>query len=76
MCLKKREMAQSMVTKVFQQPAKTAAMCRLCHEYVRPPPPILPFFGALKRILKRIAQTDNMQPKLYVEYTHHQWLKG
>ena len=27
-------------------------------------------------VLKRIAQTDNMQPQLYVQYTHHQWLKG
>ena len=36
--LKRREMAQSVLTKALLQPAKRAAMCMACHEYACPPP--------------------------------------
>ena len=61
--------------KAFLQPAKAAAMCTASHVETRPPPPIPPFLLAQNLPSKRIAPTDNMQPKLHEKYTRRQWLK-
>ena len=74
--LKRREMPQPVPTKAFLLPAKTATMSMACHDYARPPPPIPPFVLVQNLSLKRIAPTDNMQPKLHDEYTSHHCLKG
>ena len=55
-------------------PAKAAAVCTAPHAETRPPPPISPFLLAQNLSSKRIAPSDNMQPKFH-EYSHHQWLK-
>ena len=62
--LKRREMAQAVLTKAFLQSAKTVTMCTVCYDYAHPPPPIPKFF-------KMIVSTDNMRPKLHDEYTSH-----
>ena len=69
-------MAKLVPNKAFLQPAKATAMCTAPHAETRPPPPIPPFLLAQNLSSKRIAPTDNMQPKLHDEYTRHQWLKG
>ena len=69
-------MAKPMQTKAFLQPAKAAAMCMAPRAETRPPPPIPPFLLAQDLSSKRIAPTDNVQPKLHDEYTRHQWFKG
>ena len=67
--LKRREMAQLVLTKDFPQLAKTTAMCMACHDYACPLPPIPPFS-------KMDCDTDNMWPKLHDDCIRHQWLKG
>ena len=54
-------MAQPVPTKAFLQPAKTAVICMACP---CPPPPVPPFLLVQNLSSKRIAPTDNMQPKL------------
>ena len=55
---------------------KAAAMCMAPHAEIRPPPPIPPFLLAQNLSSKRMAPTDNMQPKFHDKYTCHLWLKG
>ena len=69
--LKRREMAQPMLTKTFLQPAKIAIICTACHEYAHTPPPISPFL--LVQNWNGLS-TDNMQSNLYDKYTRH-WFK-
>ena len=69
-------MPKPVLTKAFLQPAKAAAMCMAPHAETWPPPPIPLFLLAQYLSSKRIAPTDNMQPKLHDKYTCHQWLKG
>ena len=72
----KGEMPNPVPTRAFLQPAKAAAVCTAHCAETRPPPPIPPFLLAQNLSSKWIAPADNMQPKLYDEYAHHQWLKG
>ena len=61
-------MAQPVSTKAFLQPAKTAAMCTVCHDNACPPLPIQPFLLAQNlSSTKQIAPTNNMWPKLHDE---------
>jgi len=55
--------------------AKTAAMCTAPRAEIHPPPPIPPSLPAQNLSSKRIAPTDNMQPKLHGKCARHQWLK-
>ena len=68
-------MVQPVPTKAFLQRAKAAAMCMAPRAEIRPPPPILPFLLAQNLSSKRIAPTDNMQPKSDDAIWHHRWLK-
>ena len=68
----RREMAKPVPTKAFLQPAKAAAMCMAPHAETCPLPPIPPFLLAQNLSSKRIVPSDNMQPKLHDEYSHHQ----
>ena len=69
-------MTNPVTTKPFLQPAKAAAMCTVSRAEIHPSPPIKPFLLAQNLSSKRVAPTDNMQPKFQDEYTRHQWLKG
>ena len=69
-------MAKPVPIKAFLQPAKTATMGTTLHAETWPPPPIRPFLLAQNLSSKWIAPTENVQPKMHDEYTHHQWLKG
>ena len=69
-------MAKLVLTKAFLLPAKVAAMCTALRAKNPPTSPIPPFLLTQNASSKRIAPTDNMQPKLHDEYTRHQWLKG
>ena len=69
-------MAKPVLTKVFLQAAKAAAMCTVLRAETRPPTPVPAFLLAQNLSSKRIAPTDNVQPKLHDDYTCYQWLKG
>ena len=63
-------MAKPMPTKALLQPVKAATMYMAPRAETRPPPPI-PTFLLAQNPSKRIAPTDNVQPKLHDKYTRH-----
>ena len=68
--VKRREMAQPVLTKAFVQLAKTATMC-----YHLEGDTHLPLSHLAQNLcLKQIALTENVRPKYHDEYIHHQWL--
>ena len=51
--------------------------CMPCAQHVVCPPPPIQLFSLAQNLYSRwIAQTDNMWPQLYDDYTRRQWLKG
>ena len=72
-----RQIAHLSLTKAFLQPAATTAMCTCCQaeRCTHPLPPVPPFLLAQSLSSKRIAPTDNMQPKCDDAKRRHRLLK-
>ena len=75
-CVKKERNAQASADQGFSTASQGSCHVHGTRAETRPPPPIPPFLLVQNLSSKRIAPTDNMQPKFHDEYTRQQWLKG